>query len=98
MRSVLALTVSLLLGGCSMSTWYNPATGGKQGGVSSSVSAPAPVSSSDLASKTPAFREGYQDGCATAHGDYTKDSKRFNSDSQYQQGWFAGRSGCQNRS
>jgi len=43
----------------------------------------------------PNFRTGYQDGCTTAHGEYKKDSKLFNADKNYYDGWFAGRSACQ---
>jgi len=44
----------------------------------------------------PNFQAGYQDGCTTAHGEYKKDSKLFNADKNYYDGWFAGRSACQN--
>ncbi len=55
----------------------------------------APSSTTAPANSDPNFRAGYQDGCTTAHGEYTKDSKLFNADKNYYDGWFAGRSACQ---
>lgn len=43
---------------------------------------------------TPNFLEGKKDGCATATGDYTKNSDAFNSDADYKNGWFYGRKKC----
>ena len=81
--AIIALGAGLLLSGCGVSTWYNP------------VSETPTVSSTELSQKSPSFRDGYNDGCTTAHGEYTKNSDRFNSDSEYHDGWFAGRSACQ---
>ena len=53
---------------------------------------PTPPANSD-----PNYQAGYQDGCTTAHGEYKKDSKLFNADKNYYDGWFAGRSACQYR-
>jgi len=44
--------------------------------------------------KSETFKLGEQDGCTTAHGTYTKNSEMFKSDSDYQEGWFAGRKHC----
>jgi len=44
--------------------------------------------------KNDAFQTGEKDGCNTAHGIYTKDSKRFRNDSDYHDGWFEGRKIC----
>lgn len=49
----------------------------------------------DLSQKSPAFHSGMNDGCATAKGKYSKDSARYNSDTQYNEGWFYGRRSCQ---
>ena len=49
----------------------------------------------DLENRSISFREGYRNGCTTAHGEYAKDSQRFKSDREYYDGWFAGRSACQ---
>ncbi len=40
------------------------------------------------------FKKGMEDGCNTAKGEYTKNSDSFNSDEDYKNGWFAGRSKC----
>ena len=40
------------------------------------------------------FKKGMEDGCLTATGEYTKNSDMFNSDEDYKNGWFAGRSKC----
>ena len=44
--------------------------------------------------KSPAYMQGQHDGRQTAGGEYTKDSERFRSDSDYENGWFAGRREC----
>lgn len=49
----------------------------------------------DLSQKSQSFIDGKNDGCATAKGRYTKDSARYNSNSQYNEGWFYGRRSCQ---
>lgn len=43
---------------------------------------------------TPSFAEGKKDGCATATGNYTKNSDAFNTDTDYKNGWFYGRKNC----
>ncbi len=45
-------------------------------------------------SNSPSFKQGSQDGCATAKGAYTKNSLSFNNDKEYQNGWYAGRKNC----
>ena len=42
------------------------------------------------------FKKGMEDGCATAKGEYTKDSTAFNSDEDYKKGWFEGQRKCHN--
>jgi len=44
--------------------------------------------------KSPHYTWGEQDGCATANGNYTKNSELFRSDPDYENGWFAGRREC----
>ena len=51
-------------------------------------------SSLPVNAQTPSFKAGSQDGCATANGAYTKNSASFNSDKDYQNGWFYGRKKC----
>jgi hypothetical protein len=66
---------------------------GLSGCGSSTLQAPSPMT--PPADSDPNFQAGYQDGCTTAHGEYKKDSKLFNADKNYYDGWFAGRSACQ---
>jgi hypothetical protein len=66
---------------------------GLSGCGGSMLEAPSPTT--PPANSDPNFQAGYQDGCTTAHGEYTKDSKLFNADKNYYDGWFAGRSACQ---
>jgi len=40
------------------------------------------------------YKQGYQDGCKTAHGDYTKNHTLFNDNLDYHEGWFTGRNRC----
>jgi len=47
-----------------------------------------------LQRQTPSFRNGTKDGCATAHGKYTKNHKAFKNNSEYKNGWFYGRRRC----
>jgi hypothetical protein len=63
------------------------------GSAGGGAAAPA----SPPANSDPNYQAGYQDGCTTAHGEYKKDSKLFNADKNYYDGWFAGRSACQPR-
>jgi len=64
------------------------------GGCSNSLTV-SPSSSNPPADSSPSYKEGYYDGCSTAHGTYTKESELFNTDKNYYDGWFAGRSACQ---
>ena len=40
------------------------------------------------------FKEGIEDGCTTAQGDYKKSHILFNNDQDYSDGWFLGRNRC----
>jgi hypothetical protein len=44
--------------------------------------------------QNPNYTLGKQDGCATANGEYRKDSNLFKADPDYESGWFAGRKEC----
>lgn len=50
----------------------------------------------NLSGYSPAFREGYLDGCETARAliGVRKDERRFKSDPQYAQGWRDGHDIC----
>jgi len=51
----------------------------------------------NLSGYSPAFREGFADGCETARGNHRRNEKRFGEDRQYAQGWGDGRSICVKR-
>ncbi|MGB5507186.1 MAG: hypothetical protein WBM70_10945 [Sulfurovum sp.] len=40
------------------------------------------------------FKKGNHDGCATAKGEYTKNSEMFRGSADYQDGWYYGRKHC----
>ena len=44
--------------------------------------------------ETSGFKSGSQDGCATASGNYRKNSNSFKNDINYKDGWFYGRKKC----
>jgi len=48
----------------------------------------------NIEKQTPGFQLGAKDGCATATGEYTKNSNSFQQDMDYQNGWFHGRKKC----
>ena len=75
-----------------ISTWATIFLIGLSGcsGITATEPVPAAVDS-------PGYKAGYQDGCTTAHGEYTKDHELFRNDRDYCDGWFAGRSGCQKK-
>jgi len=52
------------------------------------------TSSAPVLPDSPSFKQGKQDGCTTATGDYTKDSDTFKIDTDYKNGWFYGRKNC----
>lgn len=41
------------------------------------------------------FKQGVQDACRTADGDYTKNHNKFNNNKNYRVGWEDGRIKCQ---
>ena len=44
--------------------------------------------------KSPMYKTGQTDGCATATGAYTKNSENFRNDKEYKDGWYVGRKNC----
>ena len=52
------------------------------------------TSSAPTLPDSPSFNQGNKDGCATASGEYTKNSNAFKRNSDYQNGWFYGRKNC----
>jgi len=51
-------------------------------------------SSLPVNAEMPSFKTGYQDGCATASGNYVKSHTSFKNDIDYKDGWFYGRKKC----
>ncbi len=43
------------------------------------------------------FKQGVQDACRTADGDYTKDHQRFKTNESYRVGWEDGRLQCKGK-
>jgi hypothetical protein len=52
------------------------------------------ASSNPVVPQTEDFTLGMQDGCATAKGEYSKDSEMFRANNEYHEGWFYGRKKC----
>jgi hypothetical protein len=52
------------------------------------------ASSAPVPDQTPDFKLGVHDGCATATGEYTKNSELFRGNNAYHEGWFYGRKTC----
>lgn len=57
----------------------------------------APAAQLNLSGYPPAFRDGYNDGCASVRGATRRDAKRMKDDSQYASGWQDGYSICKRR-
>jgi len=56
---------------------------------------PAPV---NLSGYSPAFKQGYSDGCDSARGSTVRrDDARYRSDNDYMMGWSDGNSVCRSR-
>ncbi len=62
--------------------------------ISSTLFTACTGSGIDIGKQTPSFQNGVKDGCATANGEYTKNSHAFNNDEEYHNGWFHGRKKC----
>ena len=63
--------------------------------VSSSIFFAACTSSDvPMVPKSPMYKLGQTDGCATANGAYTKNSENFRNNKDYEDGWYAGRRNC----
>jgi hypothetical protein len=58
---------------------------------------PNPPANVNLSGYPLEFRQGYADGCASAHGTLQRDEGRFKSDAMYRQGYQDGKSICQAR-
>jgi len=52
--------------------------------------------SMNLNNKSKSYVKGANDGCSTAEGHYVKNHSAFNNNSDYNEGWWAGRRNCEN--
>ena len=98
--------LAFTLGGCTSSSGIQPAPPPPSVSIQPTPPVPKPQPEAvaatpvkkeqvDLSQKSQSFIDGKKDGCATAKGRYTKDSARYNGDSEYNEGWFYGRRSCQ---
>lgn len=51
----------------------------------------------NLSGYSPAFRQGFQEGCDTARGNMRRNEQRYTQDGQYARGWDDGRAICGKR-
>lgn len=51
----------------------------------------------NLSGYSPAFRQGYADGCDSARAVRRRDEQRYGKDADYMMGWNDGRSACSKR-
>jgi hypothetical protein len=51
----------------------------------------------NLSGYSPAFKEGFGDGCKTARDRSTKNERRYAENGQYRRGWDDGRAICGRR-
>jgi len=51
----------------------------------------------NLSGYSPAFKQGYSDGCASVRASLRRDEQRYRGDSDYMIGWNDGHSMCQRR-
>src|SRR5438045_9705504 len=85
----LSLLFAFALAGCA-STSHPPAVIAPP----TASSNPNPPANVNLSGYPLEFRQGYADGCASAHGTHQRDEARFKSDTMYRQGFEAGKSIC----
>lgn len=86
---LIALLVALLAGCESLSPERKPAK--------DSTGSPVPSKPSDrvnLSGYSPAFRQGYADGCDSAGASRRRDEKRYKAETDYMMGWNDGNSAC----
>jgi len=57
----------------------------------------APARNVNLSGYSPAFRQGYADGCDSARFTRRRDERRYGKDADYMMGWNDGSSACSKR-
>jgi hypothetical protein len=65
-----------------------------------STGSPTPSSPSDrvnLSGYSPAFKQGYADGCDSASASRRRDERRYKAETDYMMGWNDGNSACLRR-
>ena len=86
---LVALLVALLAGCSGFAPERKPAT--------DSTGSPVPSQPSDrvnLSGYSPAFRQGYADGCDSAGASRRRNEQRYKADTDYMIGWNDGNSAC----
>lgn len=85
---LIALLVALLAGCSTVAPGRRPVD---------STGSPAPSNPSDrvnLSGYSPAFKQGYADGCDSAGAGRNRDERRYKSETDYMMGWNDGNSAC----
>lgn len=92
-HTVMGMTILLMATGCTTTApmLEEPQTVPSHNVYNQPVIQETPIQNSDSV----LFKQGHRDGCTTAHGKYTKDRTLFNTEQDYNDGWFAGRQKCQ---
>lgn len=96
----LALALTFIAAGCATSPRSDaPVPRGEPAPAPSqpSVQRPSPPAPVNLSGYSPAFKQGYSDGCASARGSMRRDDARYRSDNDYMMGWSDGNSVCRTR-
>lgn len=84
--------VLVLAAGCATQQRTTPRPGDTPSAPAQpSVQRPPPV---NLSGYSPAFKQGYTDGCASVGGATRRDEARYRSESDYMMGWSDGNSAC----
>jgi hypothetical protein len=89
---LIALLVALLAGCSVIAPERRPAV--------DSTGSPAPSNPADrvnLSGYSPAFKQGYADGCDSAGASRRRDEQRYKSETDYMMGWNDGNSACLRR-
>ena len=93
------MSVALVLAGCASAPSAPPAASAPVAPTPATpnTASPNPPANVNLSGYPLPYRQGYGDGCATAHGSAQKDQQRFSTDVQYKLGWEDGLSMCERR-